>query len=394
MSTNEQLIIPKLCKAGFNIRTDTYSQRLAYVIYNDGKKWRKEASWEGWRKKEGESKGRTWNHETRQYIGSEEKYGEEVRVVEFENVPTSGFVLNKKVGGHSSGWNHRNTYCRVWDPRNWEFEISLENLLFILQETDSMRGKGLIGDFCYSYSGKDLVLLPCGSVDYKKSQEFTNLQTQKVSAKSLIPGAVYKTKREGDVIYIGRLDWVENSYDYRSGSIKYLPKKQHIFSSEGEFFPKSSVDFLAECVQESSADFAKLAEKYSLSRNASKIVNVEFVDLEEEDYPKNHNYYGYSSFNICLVRNNNIKVSVQSDRRYNNGKYEDVGWTIVDSKVYNFKDFTSTPIKSNRSNGYYYNHDNPDHRKYKTLDELIEKEGVKKMNFLTENGGKIINNFF
>jgi hypothetical protein len=393
MSSNEQLIIPKLCKAGFNVRTDTYSQRLAYVIYNDGKKWRKETSWEGWRQKEGESKGRTWNAKTRQY---EEKYGEEVRVVEFENVPTSGFVLNKKVGGHSSGWNHRNTYCRVWDPRNWEFEISLENLLFILQETDSMKGKGLVGDFCYSYSGKDLVLLPCGSVDYQKSQNFTKLQTQKVSAKSLIPGAVYKTKREGDVTYIGRLDWVENSYDYRSDCIKYLPKKQHIFHCEGGFFPKSSVEFLAECIQESSADFAQLVEKYSLSRNASKIIDVEFLDLEEEDYPKksSYDYYGYSNFNICLVRNDNIKVSVQSRRVYNNGKYEDMGWTIVDCKVYNFKDFTSTPIKSSRSNGYYYNYDNPDHRKYETLDELIRKEGVKKMNFLTENGGKIINNFF
>lgn len=269
MST-EQLIIPQKLKAGFNVRDDTYSKRLAYVIYQDSKKkWRRKVSWEGWRQKEGESKGRIWNPKTREYTETGEKYGEEVRVVEFDNTPTSGFVLNKKVGGDSNGWNHRNTYCRVWDPRNWEFEISLENLLFILQETDSMKGKGLIGDFCYSYHGKDLVLLPCGSIDYQKSQKFTVLQTRKVSAKSLIPGAIYKTKKEGDVTYIGRLDWVENKYDYRSDSIKRLPKKQHIFHEgggfyEGGFFPKSSVDFLAECVQENSPDFAELAEKYSL----------------------------------------------------------------------------------------------------------------------------------
>jgi hypothetical protein len=31
---------------------------------------------------------------------------------EYDNVPTEGFVLNKKKGGGSSGWNHRSTYCK------------------------------------------------------------------------------------------------------------------------------------------------------------------------------------------------------------------------------------------------------------------------------------------
>ena len=43
------IYIPKLCKAGFQEREDTFSGFLAYVIYKDDKnKWRKEPSWESW----------------------------------------------------------------------------------------------------------------------------------------------------------------------------------------------------------------------------------------------------------------------------------------------------------------------------------------------------------
>ena len=43
------IIIPKKIKVGFNPRTDTYTGMLGYVIYHDGKVWRKETSWESWR---------------------------------------------------------------------------------------------------------------------------------------------------------------------------------------------------------------------------------------------------------------------------------------------------------------------------------------------------------
>jgi hypothetical protein len=49
---------------------------------------------------------------------------------------------------------------RVYDPRNFEFEISVANLLYILEETSSLKGKGLEGEFVYAWEGKELVLLP------------------------------------------------------------------------------------------------------------------------------------------------------------------------------------------------------------------------------------------
>ena len=107
------IFIPKKINVGFQKRNDTYTGKLAYVIYYDETgKLRKETSWNGWRDKK---------------IPNEE----------FDNVPTEGFVLNKSAGGveHSYGWDTRKSYCRVYDPRGFEFEIGIENGFFQDGET-------------------------------------------------------------------------------------------------------------------------------------------------------------------------------------------------------------------------------------------------------------------
>ena len=106
---NERLNIPETLKVGFNNRTDTYSGKLAYVTYINKKgDIAKETSWNGWIDKK-------------------------IEVETYENKPIEGFVLNKRAGGYKSGWNFRQTKCRVYDPRGFEIEISVENLLYILR---------------------------------------------------------------------------------------------------------------------------------------------------------------------------------------------------------------------------------------------------------------------
>lgn len=209
METNK-LFIPTKCKVGLQIRDDTYTGKLGYIIYHDGKIWRKEKSWEDWRQKEGEfTTG--WNQTKRVYTKTPITG---VEPIEFDNKPTEGFVLNKKAGGESYGWNQRNTYCRVYDPRGWEFEISIENLLFILENSDSYKGKGLDGEFIYSWSGKDLVLLPTSSVDYQESIKFTENSHKSIKRTELVPGCVYLNSRYKKLVYVGRY----KTYDYPNGS--------------------------------------------------------------------------------------------------------------------------------------------------------------------------------
>ncbi len=118
--------------------------------------------------------------------------------------------MNKKVGGYDSGWNHRQTYTRVYDPRGFEFEISIDNLLYILENTSCIKGKGLEGEFIYGWEGKDLILIPCSSPDYQKHKEFSeqiqNFKQNKVKAKELMFGAIYRNKQNEDLVYLTRTD--------------------------------------------------------------------------------------------------------------------------------------------------------------------------------------------
>jgi len=181
---NDCLNIPERIIVGFANRGDCPSGRLAYVTYYRGKKIAKETSWEGWRNKS-------------------------IEPEEFENIPTSGFILNKKVGGTRYGWNQRQTYCRISDPRGFEFEISVENLLFILDYCDCMSGKGLEGKFVYSWDGADLVLLPVTSIDYTS----TLATKEKVAASKirkegdLVIGKKYRVTKTEELYYLGKLIW-------------------------------------------------------------------------------------------------------------------------------------------------------------------------------------------
>lgn len=204
------IFIPKKINVGFQNRDDTYTGKLAYVIYYDKKgKLRKEKSWNSWRD---------------QNIPNEE----------FDNVPISGFVLNKRAGGveESYGWNTRKTYCRVYDPRNFEFEITIENLLYILENANSIKGKGLEGDFVYGWSGKDLVLLPVESPDYKEITNYNNIvfNNESIKAKDLIIGATYLDKENKEYVYMGKYDyfsvgyqWIENGEYKTSKYYKDVP---------------------------------------------------------------------------------------------------------------------------------------------------------------------------
>jgi len=191
------IFVPKRINVGFQNREDTYTKKLAYVIYFDNKGvLRKEASWSSWR-------------------------DEKIVPIEYSNDPTSGFVLNKKVGDYVSDWNHRQAYVRVYDPRDFEFEITIENLLYILENTSSIKGKGLEGDFVYAWDGKDLVLLPTLSPDFSAIEEYNEKihSNNFIKAKDLIIGATYRTKQNEEWTYIGKFDYWTT--EYKSIDVNY-----------------------------------------------------------------------------------------------------------------------------------------------------------------------------
>lgn len=394
---NSKLFIAKKVKVGFNPRTDTYSGKLGYVIGYDGKKWRKEPSWDGWRyhhmedatyqqkkredydnrlaslKKQFErfvveankdSKSYSAHYVNsgldvyiKNYLGDYESFrpnlgkvssDEGLKPIEFDNVPTEGFVLNKKVGGYSNGWDHRSTYCRVYDPRGFEFEISVPNLLFILQECNSMKGKGLEGTFVYAWDGKDLVLLPTSSLDYQESQNFTELQSCKISAKELVEGYTYKTKQMVDMIYLGRFKTISSVYgnNLYSDSEKISIEKKHVFYSPKNtwndgFEMLSSLGTLASIVSDVPvSNYAELLDNFNKSTHSGEIETYEEVDI---NIPTTHYSYYNREFNIgqALLPLGDNRYEICEIIGQKNGTYSSnkiTGYRILCDKILTIKD--------------------------------------------------------
>lgn len=195
------IFVPKKLNVGFQKRDDTYTGKLAYVIYFDETgKLRKEPSWQGWRDKQ---------------IPNEI----------YDNEPIEGFVLNKKVGGDRYSWNPRQTYTRVYDPRGFEFEITIPNLLWILENCNCIKGKGLEGKFVYGWEGKELLLVPVESPDYKEIEEKSQIRNNNefIAAKDLIVGGTYETIEGEQYVFMGKFkpwdrECNEYSWAYRSSS--------------------------------------------------------------------------------------------------------------------------------------------------------------------------------
>lgn len=204
------LFLPKEIKVGFTARKDTYTGKLAYIIYIDEKGvLRKEKSFESWRNKD-------------------------IPTEQLNNEPLSGFVLNKKVGGYASGWNHRQTAVRVYDPRGFEFEITVENLLYILDNTNSIVGKGLEGEFVYAWSGSDIILLPVSAPEYEDLKKLNELRHKKeyIKAKDLTVGATYLSKNNEELVYLGK--FFKYGSFYNDDTQSKSEKKQFFFATSNK----------------------------------------------------------------------------------------------------------------------------------------------------------------
>jgi len=474
---NDTLFIPTKCKVGFNTRNDTYTGKLGYVIYHDGKTWRKEKSWEGWREKYSgddtvekekakqyaerekqlrdykDHNGKSYYSEEQiiQYLGTYENFHPNVgklsddptvEPVEFENKPTEGFVLNKKMGGVSgyrSWYDHdRIEKVRIYDPRGFEFEITIPNLLFILQECNAYKGKGLEGEFVYAWQGAELILIPVSCKEYQDSIEFTKLQLSKLSVKELTPGCSYIDKHKDKYVYLGKLDWyapeiIEEKVLVAAGEDKstrrnrryqsyYLPsaflvKKQHVFINEKQlsldadkktyFVTNSMASFSKKITDVPVSNYNELMQDFSNCKYSQRPIafQEEKVSFDLDELSTDYQTYRYSSKeqNVFLKVSNEkyCKVSIQAvfsytESRYDHktGKhtpstYEFAGYGINKSSLVWFKDGT---LYKQTPENYYHNNYPHTFKKTDGLNkvlytkEQIEATDFVKLNIVGENG--------
>lgn len=150
-----KLYIPEKIVVGFQKRNDTYTGKLAFVNYKDK---------DGNLKKE-----KTFN----KWISKD------IEVLEFDNTPNSGFVLNKNIQRDYYFGSGR-TIIRVYDNRDFEFEIGMDNLCGILMNSNVLKNE--IDNKCvYAWNQQELILLPVNSNEYQESLKYTDLLNETVT---------------------------------------------------------------------------------------------------------------------------------------------------------------------------------------------------------------------
>lgn len=144
--TTSELYLPKTLKVGYQYRDTKFEKKIGYVIYYDHTgKLRKETSWENWRDKQIDSN-------------------------EFENTPTEGFMIHSNI---KDKWSQRQEYLSIYDPRGFEFEITIDNFIYIIQHCNIIN-TGIVGKLVYVWKGADLILMP--TADNTTYSELSKLQ--------------------------------------------------------------------------------------------------------------------------------------------------------------------------------------------------------------------------
>lgn len=282
--------IPKNIIVGFNKREDTYTGKLGYVCSIN-------------------SKGKADQQSL--YTWSDKEMG----FIETENEPTSGFVLNKRVGGKSYSWNPRQVKARVYDPRGWEFEISMDNLLYILEWSQSFPGKALDGEFVYAWGyGNGVYLLPVESHEYKTLMEASDKdKTPTIKKKDLKDKSLYYGRNRDTAKYHKTSNYiVMGSYGY----VEFFNKKPVWLSIKGNtpstFTPIKELDMDSHKFINKENSIFRIFDvskplNYTIVENnvkhihSDKLINV-FYNSYYRDQSKSH-----------ILTNNEIKTNKKFD---------------------------------------------------------------------------------
>ncbi len=256
------LFIPQRIKVGFQSRSGTFTGKLAYVIYYDEKgTLRKEKSWDSWRDKK-------------------------IPSIELENKPNSGFIFNKGVQRGGYHWGSGRSSIRVYDSRDFEFEINVENLMGILMHSDVSK-RDIVEECVFAWNGPELVLLPVNSEEYQLSLEYTKKQSEKFSTKSLVKGYTYNLKKSTDILtYIGYYEWFDWISSTSSRTHRSLGKKHVFYSNEHKSFVSPSVSTISTVnSEEPVSNYAKLVDDFFNTTYAQAIVGTKIIPANKE---KNH----------------------------------------------------------------------------------------------------------
>ena len=189
---NFTINLPEKLYCGFQQRT-TDNLPLAYMVpATSGSAFDK--------KKESITK---WSNQTT-YNPVSKKY-ETVSGLEpatFDNEPSYGFKLSKSVT-RNSYWGSKNIVVRIEDPRGFELEITINNLLKLM-ENNIVENAEIMAECVWGCDGSNNVLLSVNSDPYIVAVANTERMNKKVGNKQVLPGMKLILQSGVTITYYGK----------------------------------------------------------------------------------------------------------------------------------------------------------------------------------------------
>lgn len=342
----KNLYIPEKIRIGFQKRTDTFTGKLAYVICFDEKgNLRKENSWNGWIDKE-------------------------IPYIDLDNTPVEGFMFNKGVERYGYFGSGRSV-IRVHHPDEFEFEISVDNLIGLLMNTDVSK-RYIQGKCVFAWAGKDLVLLPVNSVEYEDAIKYTEKQSDKITPKELQKGFKYSLKKSDEVLtYLGYFEFINDPYLHYSYTIEEMAgvkaAKKHVFYNSKRKFVAPSVSSLSKCESiEPVQNYHKILDCFLRSKCAAKISKITLEKPNVKDFIKKTKTF--SSYER-IIKDFGKKEMFIIENNYNNSKV--VSYNSQSKQISGIS-FYSLSLPSG-SKCYYQNYNQRD-KILKFFPELLQRD--------------------
>lgn len=357
------LFIPEKIKVGFTEREDTFDGKLSYIIYYDEKgKLRKEKSWSEWR-------------------------DEKITALEINNTPFKNLSLNKSIQRDAYYFGSGRNMIRIYDSRGFEYEITTDNLLGIMNYNDVIKNE-LQGEYIYAFDSGELILLPTNSEQYKEAKKMTESIKTKVKRKDLVIGNTYLARNGKKCIYIGKYNinkpLNENTYyEYKNIVINSNGKKDIFFIPEENIYKDVNINTLGllegniseEHLEEILSNYVgtyleKEFESFDFSHEIKFSNNDEFILLGKKINNRTSMLIEYRGPIIEEIINHKYDMENNTHCTINTGKY----------RVHNIS-FSKKIIELNADNKYEieYSHDRNfyelpgDSLIYKRINEIDKK---------------------
>tara|TARA_Y100000588_G_scaffold112523_1_gene123373 strand:- start:24036 stop:25316 length:1281 start_codon:yes stop_codon:yes gene_type:complete len=336
------LYIPKNILTGFRKRPDVQDGFLGYVTYKKSKNVvYKQRSWENWRDKNIEAK-------------------------EMINIPMEGFLFCKSVMHIGDVSYAKYSRMRLYDPRGFEFEISMANVSLIISHASNINNGEIKGKFIYSWNGDELILLPEKSYDYQKALKNTQLKNGKVSARKLIVGATYESKDKEEYVYVGRYDFYKDR-DYKDlrkenldisnplflGNVKV--KKDHVFYNiKNKSYSINMIPKLSNCSDSDLTDnFDDILTNFLNGKKASEIVSYKEIKLSKKEQEDKIESIFNDSYNKNIFYKTKKGKTILIDLNIFYGCSGEMHLNIREVKKINENTYVKKEIGLNNHYGYY-----------------------------------------